>query len=105
MKAEISSDDSKEYFLKSELGLTLHARKRYCQEVKKGMSFLGARVYPHCLYPSDRLQKRFDRAAKELMYGYKNTESIISYLGIMLHLDSKNLKRKIFEKYGWRLDL
>lgn len=94
-----------EYFLKSELGLTLHARKRYCQEVKKGMSFLGARVYPHCLYPSDRLQKRFDHAAKELMYGYKNTESIISYLGIMLHLDSKNLEQKIFEKYGWRLDL
>lgn len=93
-----------EYFLNAKLGLTLHKQKRYYQEVKRGMSFLGARVYPHCLYPSDRLQKRFDHAAKELMYGHKNTESIVSYLGIMLHLDSKNLERKIFEKYGWRLN-
>ena len=93
-----------EYFLNAKLGLTLHKQKRYYQEVKRGMSFLGARVYPHCLYPSDRLQKRFDYAAKELMYGHKNTESIVSYLGIMLHLDSKNLERKIFKKYGWRLN-
>lgn len=49
-----------EYFLNAKLGLTLHKQKRYYQEVKRGMSFLGARVYPHCLYPSDRLQKNFD---------------------------------------------
>lgn len=91
-----------EFFLKTELGLTLHKKKRYCQEVQRGMSFLGARVYPHCLYPSDRLQKKFRKAARGLMSGHKDTDSIISYLGIMLHLDSKKLEKEIFEKYGWR---
>ena len=92
-----------EDFLKKELNLTLHKKKRYYQEVKKGMSFLGARVYPHCLYPSDRLQKKFNRAAIEFMYGYKDVESIVSYLGIMLHLDAGKLKRRVFEKNGWEL--
>ena len=92
-----------ENFLKIELNLVLHKKKRYYQEVKKGMGFLGARVYPHCLYPSDRLQKKFDRAATDFMYGYKNVESIISYLGIMLHLDAGSLKKEVFEKNGWRL--
>lgn len=91
-----------EYFLESELGLILHKKKRYCQEVKKGMSFLGARVYPHCLYPSDRLQRKFWRAAMELSYGRKDMESIVSYLGIMLHLDAKKMEKKVFDKYGWR---
>lgn len=91
-----------EYFLKSNLGLTLHAKKRYCQDVWKGMSFLGARVYPYCLYPSDRLQKKFWRAAQELVYGNREMESIVSYLGIMLHLNSEKLENAVFEKYGWR---
>ncbi len=93
-----------EGFLKSELGLILHKQKRYYQEVNKGMSFLGARIYPHCLYPSDRLQKKFNRAAAEFAYEYKSIESIVSYLGIMLHLNSENLEKKVFDKYGWRLN-
>lgn len=90
-----------EYFLNMKLGLTLHKQKRYYQEVKKGMSFLGARVYPHCLYPSDRLQKKFRLASIGLMYGYKDTESIVSYLGIMMHLDANKLKKEVFDANGW----
>lgn len=90
-----------EYFLNMKLGLTLHKQKRYYQEVKKGMSFLGARVYPHCLYPSDRLQKKFRLASIGLMYGYKDTESIVSYLGIMMHLDANKLKKEVFDTNGW----
>lgn len=93
-----------EIFLQRELRLTLHRKKRYYQEVQKGMSFLGARVYPHCLYPSDRLQKKFNRAAKEFMYGYRDIESIISYLGIMKHLDAGKLKKDVFDKNGWDLN-
>lgn len=93
-----------ENFLKTELGLSLHPKKRYCQDVNKGMSFLGARVYPHCLYPSDRLQKKFNNAAMGLMYGYKGIDSIVSYLGIMLHLDAKGLQEQVFDKYGWRVE-
>lgn len=93
-----------EYFLKTELGLTLHKKKRYYQEVNKGMGFLGARVYPHCLYPSDRLQKKFRKAAMEFVYGYKDVESIVSYLGIMLHMDSRKIEKEVFSKYGWRIN-
>ena len=93
-----------EKFLKKELGLTLHKKKRYYQEVKRGMNFLGARVYPHCLYPSDRLQKKFRQAATGLMYGYKDMESIIAYLGIMLHLDANKLEKEVFDKNGWEFN-
>ena len=100
---ELKNDVRKiEDFLKEELGLTLHKKKRYYQEVNKGMNFLGARVYPHCLYPSDRLQKKFSQAATGLMYGYKDVESIVSYLGIMLHLNAESLQKEVFNKNGWR---
>lgn len=89
-------------YLKDELGLKLHPRKIYCQEVKKGMEFLGARVYPHCLYPSDRLQKKFSNAVTEVILGYKNTDSIIAYLGIMMHMNGEKLQQKVFDEYGWR---
>ena len=90
-----------EKYLREELGLIMHKKKRYYQNVKKGMSFLGARVYPHCLYPSDRLQKNFRRAALEMMQGFKNVESIVSYMGIMTHLDANNYIRTVFEEMGW----
>ena len=102
---QLRNDISKiEEFLRVELRLTLHKKKRYYQEVKKGMNFLGARVYPHCLYPSDRLQRKFRRAAMKLSYGYKDLESIVSYMGIMLHLDSKKFQKEIFEENGWRFE-
>ena len=102
---ELKSDIVKiERFLESKLNLTLHKKKRYYQEVKKGMSFLGARVYPHCLYPSDRMQKKFRHAARGLMHGYKDTNSIVSYLGIMMHLDSKKFEEKVFDDNGWRFE-
>ena len=91
-----------EDFLRMELNLTLHKKKRYYQEVNKGMNFLGARIYPHCLYPSDRMQKKFRCAVAELMQGHRDVESIVSYLGIMLHLDGKNFQKRIFEENGWR---
>ena len=90
-----------EKYLREELGLIMHKKKRYYQNVKKGMSFLCARVYPHCLYPSDRFQKNFRRAALEMMQGFKNVESIVSYVGIMTHLDANNYIRTVFEEMGW----
>ena len=90
-----------EKYLREELGLIMHKKKRYYQNVKKGMSFLGARVYPHCLYPSDRLQKNFRRAALEMTQGFKNIETIVSYMGIMTHLDASNYIRTVFEEMGW----
>lgn len=91
-----------ERFLKEELGLKLHPKKRYMQSVYKGMSFLGARVYPRCLYPSDRLQSKFKEKAYLLACGYGEVESVVSYLGIMVHLDGEKMIRRTFDALGWR---
>ena len=47
LKRDVNKIDD---FLKRELGLVLHPKKRYCQPVRRGMSFLGARIYPYCLF-------------------------------------------------------
>ena len=91
-----------EVFLREKLGLVLHPKKRYCQSVYKGMSFLGARIYPCCLYPSDRLQKNFLVAAYDVTHGFREIESIVSYLGLMKHLNSQDFNFRVFEKVGWR---
>lgn len=90
-----------ERFLADELGLKLHPKKRYYQSVYKGMSFLGARIYPRCLIPSDRLQKNFRRSAYECLQGQREVETIVSYLGLMKHMNSCNFLRRIFEEVGW----
>jgi hypothetical protein len=93
-----------EHFLSEKLALTMHPDKKYCQEARKGVNFLGARIYPSCLYPSDRLQSNFQKAADGLAQGYSNMESIISYLGIMKHLDGNKFVREVFDEMGFMLD-
>lgn len=90
-----------ERFLLDELGLKLHPYKRYYQEINKGMRFIGARIYPHSLYPSDRLQANFRRAVGEVMNGRRDAESITSYLGMMGHLDADDFVREVFDGVGW----
>ena len=90
-----------EKFLRDELGLVLHPKKRYVQSVYKGLPYLGARIYPRCRYPSDRLQANFRRAVYEYHYSGKGVESVISYLGHMKHLDAGGFIRKVFQEVGW----
>lgn len=77
--------------LREELELTLHPKKRYMQSVYKGMPYLGARIYPRCLYPSDRTQAKFWKAVRDYDSGVGKAESVISYLGHMKHLDRVQL--------------
>lgn len=90
-----------ESFLKDELGLEMHKKKRYIQSVYKGMEFLGARIYPRVLYPSDRLQANFTRALQDVAYGHKDPQDLVSYLGIMKHLNAKDFVSEKFRKMGW----
>ncbi len=103
---QAKSDVAKiESFLHDELGLTLHSKKRYYGSVYNGMSFLGARIYPHCLYPSNRLQKHFERAIHLLKYNRTSDETIISYFGFFVHLDADNYIKKVFSKHHIGYDL
>jgi RNA-directed DNA polymerase len=88
-----------EEFLKS-IGLTLHPKKRYYQSVYKGVSFLGARVYPHCLYPSNRLQKKLKSTLYKIRDGKVSDATIISYFGFFKHLDGDKYVKKLFKETG-----
>lgn len=88
-----------EKFLKDKLELRLHIKKRYYSSVYQGMSFIGARVYPHCLYPSNRLQKKFDQTIYRFKRERGKEESMISYFGFLVHLDAKEYVKKTFERH------
>lgn len=88
-----------EAYLADDLLIKMHPRKRYFQSVYKGLPFLGARIYPHCLYPSNRLQKKFQHTLYELKYGQVSDETVISYLGFFRHLNADKYVRRMFERY------
>ncbi len=85
-----------EAFLK-DMRLVLHPKKRYYQPVEKGFPFLGARIYLHCLYPSNRLQQKFARTLREVHHGTVKDATIISYFGFFKHLDGDKYVKKIFQ--------
>lgn len=91
-----------ENFLKTELDLELHPKKRYFVPVSHGVEFLGARIYPHCIYPSNRLQKKINRAADGFNRDEKEIDTIISYLGLIKHYNADKFLDKLFDDYGWR---
>jgi hypothetical protein len=97
-------------FLHTELKLTLHKHKIYFQHYSKGVLFLGACIKPHRLYAGNRLKKNFNRAVSETeqMLSKKSEEkhidvfsltflraSLNSYLGILRHFRSYNIRKKM----------
>ena len=90
-----------EEFLKDELELILHPKKRYLQEVHKGVEFLGAVVYPNHLAPSKRFKNNFYKAAAEAGMSFRDADSIASYLGLSKHYDAKKFSKRLFDYYGW----
>lgn len=90
-----------ENYLKTELDLKLHPKKRYFQEINKGVAFLGAVIYPHRIVPGKRIEKNFYQAAKNFSRGQREIETVISYMGLLTNLKGKKLTRKVFEEMGW----
>ena len=89
-----------EEFLRS-IGLTLHPKKRYIQEVHKGVEFLGALIYPRCLIPGRRLKRNFRKAAYSYMYNDHEAARVQSYLGHLKYFDARKLEEEIFNELGW----
>ena len=83
-----------------DLGLTLHPTKRSFQSVYKGLTFLGVRISPFCLYPSDRLQAKVTQAIANLGKGTTTYETLNSYFGLLSHLDADKFVRRLFRRYG-----
>ena len=85
-------------FLWDELGLELHQGKIHIQEVHKGVEFLGAFVKPYREYVSNRTLERMKKKLQQV--DLRNREaalrSVNSYLGIMSHTASYNLRMSMF---------
>lgn len=85
-------------FLWDELGLELHQGKIHIQEVHKGVEFLGTFVKPYREYVSNRTLERMQKKLQQV--NLRNREAALrtvnSYLGIMSHTASYNLRRSMF---------
>jgi len=94
-------------YLQKELMLTLHPKKIYLQHFSKGVQFLGAIIKPYRNYVSSRTKSNFYTAIKnwnEILQNEKTLSvkqkqdylsTVNSYLGIMNHYKTSNLKSKI----------
>lgn len=89
-----------ETFLMS-IGLTLHPKKRYIQEVHKGVEFLGAVIYPRCMIPGRRLKRNFRQAAYDYMYHDHEEARVQSYLGHLKYFNARKLEAELFSELGW----
>ena len=88
-------------FLKGRLKLTLHPKKFNSQPVSHGFQFVGARVYLHGIYPSDRVQSHFKQTAYLVATGQEDADALIPYLGLMKHMDARKFEEEVFGKFGW----
>lgn len=83
------------------MGLILHPKKRYIQEVHHGIAFLGVVVYPGRIIAGKRIVQFFREAALLYSCGIVDERSITSYLGHMKYMDARKVQKKIFDEFGW----
>jgi retron-type reverse transcriptase len=90
-------------FLSNRLGLTLHPKKVYLQEVTKGFLFLGAYIKPYRTYIGNRTKGNFyaaiQRQNQEIIFSNSSEmdtamfiSSLNSYLGILAHYATYRLR-------------
>ena len=96
-------------FLLSTLQLTLHPKKIYLQHFSKGVQFLGTIIKPNRIYIASRTKGNFYEAIEKqniIARQHKPTKeeqsnflsSMNSYLGIMKHYKTYNLRKKMIYK-------
>ncbi|MEI8270713.1 MAG: RNA-directed DNA polymerase, partial [bacterium] len=97
-------------YLHNELGLTLHPKKIYLQNYRRGVYFLGVFIKPHCIYIGRKTKQNFNakliswnrdiETKKDLSRVEKNSfiSCVNSYLGIMKHYNTYYLRKKITDK-------
>ena len=88
-------------FLKDEMHLTLHPKKRYIQKASKGVTFTGVTVYPQFMTIGKRMKGNFHNAVYQYSTGHGKDETIISYLGHLKHIKAQKYTKWLFDKFGW----
>lgn len=84
----------------TELGLKMHPKKTHIQDSNKGIPFLGVTIYPGRIVPGRRMIKNYQKALLEVESGKRDVDSIVSYMGILKHLNGHCTQQRIFEKAG-----
>lgn len=79
----------------ADLGLKVHPHKTKVVEVHKGVQFLGIVIYPEFAVLAKRFRRSFWQAAVETGMGYRDMESVISYIGLSCHYDTRKLRGKM----------
>jgi hypothetical protein len=93
-------------YLKESYRLEVHPNKIYLQHYRKGVSFLGAYIKPYRNYVSNRTKKKFmnmvyrtnellTKSAPTPATLFSIRASINSYLGIMRHYKTYNIRKKV----------
>jgi hypothetical protein len=86
-------------FLGDVLHLELHMGKLHIREVRQGVEFLGAFLKPYRDYVSrrtlDRIREKLQQL--DLSNAHQVTNTVNSYLGILSHSASYNLRCEIFD--------
>ena len=91
-----------ERFLKREMGLTLHPKKRYMQEVAHGVPFVGAVIYKDAKIPGARIRRNCYAAAYRLATnGEGDLDGFVSRIGSIKHLNSRKFLKQVFDSFGW----
>ena len=93
-------------YLKETCRLELHPNKIYLQHYRKGVAFVGAYIMPHRNYVSNRTKKKFTALmykthrllskrppTKAALFSLRS--SVNSYLGIMRHYKTYNIRKKV----------
>ncbi|MFV0485427.1 MAG: RNA-directed DNA polymerase [Candidatus Saccharimonadales bacterium] len=81
------------------IGLNLHPKKRFLQEMHRGVPFLGAVVYPHRIHPGRRTKANFNKAARNYYLAGGNSldksapeaVSFTSYHGLTMHYKHRRM--------------
>lgn len=92
-------------YLKEELGLSLHPKKIYIQDIKKGVPFLGMIIKPYHIIPGKRIRKNFFNSLRLASKNQGSINTINSYLGMIKNYDSYKLRKKYLESETGQLSL
>lgn len=92
-------------YLRTQLHQQLHPKKIYIQPVAKGFNWIGTVIHPNRVYISNRTRgrmydciRRFNKLVEDgraLDYVENFTQSMNSYLGMMVHYNSYNIRKKV----------
>ena len=94
-----------EVFLRENLKLELHPDKVFIRKLKRGIDFVGYVILPNVTVLRTRTKKRIFKklmkAQKKLILKEINKDKFqqikVSYIGILKHCKSNEIKRKIRE--------